>query len=180
MIRYLLKKKLLIVLSNTRTFLSLFLANSLFGIVALKKKKTREAHASSFTGIGKSPTILKTWSRFPFGCVPTKFRVDQKHKSLRLPFRARKFIYFFFFEKEETPRNILSTRVSLYESGKFGAERRQDFPQILNYHACNICSWKKKCCTVRFFGRSIMNLKSKILDQDSVIVSFRYEWRVDQ
>lgn len=145
------------------------------------KKKTREAHASSFTGIGKSPTILKTWSRFPFGCVPTKFRVDQKHKSLRLPFRARKFIYFFFFEKEETPRNILSTRVSLYESGKFDAERRQDFPQILNYHACNICSWKKKCCTVRFFGaKSIMNLKSKILDQDSVIVSFRYEWRVDQ
>lgn len=114
------------------------------------KKKTREAHASSFTGIGKSPTILKTWSRFPFGRVPTKFRVDQKHKSLR----ARKFIYLFFSFLRTASKYSFdeNSRISLRIGGD--AKRRQDF----ELSRVQYLRAEKKCCTVRFFGvRSIMN-----------------------
>lgn len=179
MIWYLLKK-LLIVLLNTWTFLSLFLANSLFGIAALKKKRAKHTPRVSQAS-GNPRRYLKRGRAFRLAAFQRNFASTRSTKVYAFRFVQENLFIFFFRKRRDASKYSFDSRITLQiGEDEFDAERRQDFPQILNYHACNICSWKKKCCTVRFFGaKSIMNL-SKILDQDSVIVSFRYEWRIDQ
>lgn len=125
-IRYLLKKKLLIVLSNTRTTnLSLFLANSLFGIVVKKKRAKHTPRVLQASGNPRR--YLKRGRAFRLAAFQRNFAST---RSTKVYAQENLFIYFFLFC--EPPRNIPSTktRVSLYESEEMQKEGR-----ILNYHA---------------------------------------------
>lgn len=98
MIWYLLKK-LLIVLSNTWTFLSLFLANSLFGIAALKKKRAKHTPRVSQAS-GNPRRYLKRGRAFRLAAFQRNFASTRSTKVYAFRFVQENLFIFFFSKKK--------------------------------------------------------------------------------
>lgn len=111
MIWYLLKK-LLIVLSNTWTFLSLFLANSLFGIAALKKKRAKHTPRVSQAS-GNPRRYLKRGRAFRLAAFQRNFASTRSTKVYAFRFVQENLFIFFFRKRRDASKYSFDWRITL-------------------------------------------------------------------